>query len=221
VRDPDDFRVLEEMPTFGKSPHDCVLLDDGTLVVTNGGGPTGDADGGCVHDRRARAHGSSSSASTSRPIASTRATSPCSPAKTFVVSSAPRDGLPEKESPGGVSFRNDGGALVRSTEPAAVTEKMLGESLSVCVHEPSGTTVVTNPWGNLITIWNARDGRLLEARPMEFPRGVTLTLDGTHFVITHGKGASVGLFDVQGVTAARQRREAVAISGSHLYAWSA
>jgi hypothetical protein len=72
----------------------------------------------------------------------------------------------------------------------------------------------------LITIWNARDGRLIEARPMEFPRGVTLTLDGTHFVITHGKGATVGLFDVHGVTP-RGNVVSGAISGSHLYAWSA
>jgi hypothetical protein len=134
------------------------------------------------------------------------------------VSSAPRDGLPDKESPGGVSFRNDGGPLVRASEPEAVTSKMLGESLSVCVHEPSGTAVVTNPWGNLLTIWNVRTGQLLEARPMEFPRGVTLTLDGRYFAITHGRGAEIGLFSVDGVTFAGEAARG-AISGSHVYAW--
>ena len=39
IRDATTYQVLGEFPTYGQSPHDCHLIDEGkTLVVTNGGG---------------------------------------------------------------------------------------------------------------------------------------------------------------------------------------
>ena len=217
VRDARDLRVLEELPTFGKNPHDCVLVGDDTLLVTNGGAPLGDDDGGCVTviDLAARRLVERLEIPTERLNAGHLS---ADSAGTFTVSSAPRDGLPAMESAGGVTFRNQGGALVRARADESVTDRMLGESLSVCVHEPSGLAVVTNPWGDLLTMWSARDGALVEARAMDFPRGVTLTLDGSAFAIAHGRMPVLSLFTLDGVTLIRQVESGV-ITGSHVYAW--
>src|SRR5258708_36594138 len=43
VRDGKTYQELAEFPTYGKSPHDCHLVDEGhTLVITNGGGTIDD-----------------------------------------------------------------------------------------------------------------------------------------------------------------------------------
>jgi hypothetical protein len=217
VRDARDFRVLEEFETFGQNPHDCVLLDGSTLLVTNGGAPHGDADGGCVTviDVATRALVERLDIPTDRLNAGHLS---AASAATFTVSSAPRDGLSASESPGGVTFRNGGGALVRARADESVTDRMLGESLSVCVHAPSGLAVVTNPWGDLLTLWNAGEGALIEARTMDFPRGVALTLDGGAFAIAHGRMPSLSLFSVDGVELLHRAATGV-ISGSHVYAW--
>lgn len=216
VRDARDFRVLDEIPTFGESPHDCILLDPRTLIVTNGGGPrSGERGSVAVVDV---ASGSLIERIEIEDDSINAGHLAAASAETFAVSSAPRDGLPEKESPGGISFRRGGGSLRRSHEPTASTARMLGESLSVAIHPRSHLAVVTNPWGNLLTIWDSRDGSLLEARAMEFPRGVALTLDQRYFVITHGRGARVSLFDTEKVAPIRDVAEG-AITGSHVFAW--
>lgn len=218
VRDRDTFRVLGDVPTFGQNPHDCVLLDGGVMLVTNGGGPAGTEEHGsvCLVELATGKLLERSVVTKGEWNAGHLAVSD---AGTFAVSSAPRDGLPEKESPGGVSFRRGGGPLRPMDEPRDVTGRMLGESLSVAVHEASGVAVVTNPWGNLMTLWDVREGQLLEARAMEFPRGVTLSLDGSAFVVTHGKGAIMTLFSADRAMTSLGDAGGGTISGSHVYAW--
>ncbi len=46
VRDARTFRELGQFPTYGKSPHDCHLIDEGrTLAITNGGSAVGEKEG--------------------------------------------------------------------------------------------------------------------------------------------------------------------------------
>lgn len=222
IRDARDFRVLGEMPTFGSSPHDCTFVDASTLVVTNGGGGIGTSERGAVTvvDVKTEKLVERIEIPTDRLNAGHVA---AVSAGQLAVSSAPRDGLPEKESPGGVSFRNGGGPLVHAQDEGGVAAKMLGESLSVCVHDATGIALVTNPWCNLLTVWDAHEGRLLEAKPMEFPRGVTLTLDQKLFVVTFGKNPRLGLFPVPARASdplvLASETSGGTITGSHVYAW--
>jgi len=221
VRDARTWKVTRTIPTGGKNPHDAVLLDDRrTLVVTNGGG---DAASGAapsvtfvdlaserVVDRVAIGE----AAFNAGHVAIARDGS-------LAVVSAPRDGLPETAL-GGLSLRGPGtgGTAERMREPRDATERMTGESLSVAIHEPSRTVLATHPYGDLFTLWSLDERRLLRAFELESPRGVTVTLDGRLFALSHGKDGSLSLLDpvardfVEGT-----RRSLGRFTGSHLFTW--
>src|SRR5262249_45347361 len=139
IRDGKSFSLLGELPTYGRSPHDCTFANDGgTLVVTNGGGPLGATEGPCV------TFGELGTGKLVERIVlgNTRINAGhigLGSNGDLVVVSAPRDGLPQETTPGGVSIRPAGQRLATQRSPAKVTQRMLGESLSVCLHEPSGT----------------------------------------------------------------------------------
>ena len=111
VRDGKTYAEIGEFPTFGKSPHDCHLVDEGrTLVITNGGGTRDDV---------------SPAAAPSVTFVDARSTtllerltfeSPeinaghlaLTAARDLVAISAPRDGLPATEREGSPSARAAG-----------------------------------------------------------------------------------------------------------------
>ncbi len=111
-----------------------------------------------------------------------------------MVVSAPRDGLPETAL-GGVSVRLKGGPLRYATRPTVATCRMVGESLSVCIHEGTRTALVTHPYGGLITFWNLDAGALVGALDLPHARGVTLTLDQRYFAVSYGPAASLLLIE--------------------------
>ncbi|MFS8064869.1 MAG: DUF1513 domain-containing protein [Byssovorax sp.] len=221
VRDPSSFAVVDTFPTFGKAPHDCLLIEDGrTLAVTNGGGPTGAGATPCVSfvDVASRRLLEKLEVSDPRINAGHVAVTKD---RAFVLASAPRDGLPEAAL-GGVSVRRKGGPLLYATQPAAATGRMIGESLSVCIHEGTRTALVTHPYGGLITFWNLDTGALFAAFDLPHARGVTLTLDERYFAVSYGLSAGLLLIETAPLRPVLERDPgARRFSGSHVYAWSA
>lgn len=224
VRDARTWEVMRTVPTGGKNPHDAVLLGDlRTLVVTNGGGDATDATTDAapsvtfvdlassrVVDRVAIGE----AAFNAGHVAIARDGS-------LAVVSAPRDGLPET-SLGGLSLRGpgSGGTAERAREPRDVTDRMTGESLSVAIHEPTRTVLATHPYGDLFTLWSLDERRLLRAFELEAPRGVTLTLDGRFFALSHGKDGALSLVDPEARELVKDKRRSLGrFTGSHLYAW--
>ncbi len=218
VRDGASLEVLDEVPTYGLAPHDCVLVDDGrTLVVTNGGGTLGSADAPSVAFVDLESGALRDKLVIDNPRINAGHLFIASDGALAVVS-APRAGLPEESSQGGVSLRPAGGALASVAEPADVTQRMLGESLSVCIHEPSDIALVTNPRGNLVTFWHVRDRRLAGTYEVRSPRGVTLTRDGSAFVLACGAKAEIVLLSTSTHEPLSGRDYGTALlSGSHAY----
>ncbi|MDB4935388.1 MAG: uncharacterized protein JWP87_2360 [Labilithrix sp.] len=223
VRDADTFEVTGEIATDGKNPHDALLLDDGTtLVVTNGGGELGsDAPASVAFidlpSRRVvdRVLVADEQLNAGHVAVGTDGT--------IAVVSAPRDGLPGATSLGGMSLRRAGerGGLERLREPDATTKRMIGESLSVCIHEKSGVVAATHPFGGLLTLWNLAERKLLRSFEMVSARGVTLTLDGRYFAVSHGLGGSLSLIDPTTQQLVKdETMEIGRLTGSHIYAWS-
>lgn len=219
VRDGATFSVLDEMPSFGQKPHDCMLIDGGeVLAITNGGGLTTTAEGGSVtfvsiSDRRLLDR---------REIPNARLNAghiAMTARGDFAVVSAPREGLPELSSPGGVSLSVGGGAVTTMARPADVAERVVGEALSVCIHEPSGHVVATHPYANLVTIWQLRNKSLVRTLELTSPRGVTLTLDGDAFVIAHGAEATTLELEATRLVPGATRGSRV-FGGSHVYTWA-
>jgi hypothetical protein len=218
VRDGVTFQELGRFPTYGKSPHDCHLVDEGrTLAITNGGGAIDedappsvtfvDAASEKLQERLVfptpRINAGHLALSRSRDL---------------VAISAPRDGLPASAL-GGVSLRVGGGGLVTMSEPADVVSRMVGESLSLCIEEKTGVVGVTNPDGNLVTFWDLRGRRLVKTLELPAPRGITKTLDGEHLVLSYGAGTLTLLDPLRLTPVARGRVERSLLSGSHIVTW--
>lgn len=220
VRDPESFAVLDTFPTFGKAPHDCALIEDGrTLVITNGGGPIDSADLPCVSFVDVATRKLLEKHEVSDPQINTGHVA-LSRDRSFVVVSAPRDGLPEMAL-GGVSLRPRGGKLGYATEPRAATSRMHGESLSVAIDERTRTALCTHPYGGLITFWNLDTGKLFAALDVPNARGVTLTLDGRYWVVAFGDTAGLLFIETSPLEPLTDRPPGTRrFGGSHVYAWA-
>jgi hypothetical protein len=185
VRDARSLAELGELPTHGRSPHDCQLAEGGkVLVVANGGGFHGGGERGNiawielasgkllerveVEDERFNA---GHFAWTGRDLA---------------VVSAPRDGLPAGQPQrGAVSLRHRAGPLVTMRKPAKVMERMIGETLSVVIDEERGVALATHPLGDAVTAWDPGRGALLELLEVPGPRGVAVAADRGSYLLSH------------------------------------
>ena len=220
VRDATDRTLLGEFPTYGSNPHDCQLIEGGSLLlITNGGSTQGDLQAPSVTyvdvntEQLIERVPLDNHQLNAGHIARSRNGA-------IAVVSAPRPGLTEDDL-GGVSLRDAGAdTLISMREPAAVVARMRGEALSVAIHEPEQIVAVTHPNGNMVTFWSIRDNRLLRALDFERPRGVTLSTDASRFILSFGKDASVIGIDVETLKPIPESRQrATYITGSHLYNW--
>lgn len=214
VRDGQTMARLGTFPTYGHSPHDCRLIDDGrVLVITNGGGDLGSG-----HRPNVAYVDVQSEALLDQVVFDNERINAghlgLSDDKDLVVVSAPRDGL-DKDLPGAISFRPLGGEVIPMKGPEEVLQRMTSETLSLALHEPTHVVAATNPAGDLVTFWDYRTGTLVGSLPMDDPRSVGVTLDGEAFVIGHGADASLSFVDVHTLQVTRTVPNA-GFSGSHL-----
>jgi len=219
VRRTDTMELIGEFPTFGESPHECRLVDDGaTMLVTNGGGKLGEdaAPSVCYIDVASETLLEKIELSNERlntghlDIAADGS---------LIVVSAPRSGLATDQL-GGVSIRPSGGNMQSIIEPRAVTQRLKGEALSVAVHSERGIVAVTHPDAGMVTFWRYATRDFLKFLPYTKPRGVTLDLEKNNFLITHGEDTRVSAIDVDTLEPLNWSEPYTYISGSHILNWS-
>jgi hypothetical protein len=220
VRDAATLEYLGEFPTYGENPHDCELLEGGSvLAITNGGGPAG----GNMQPSVTYVEVASERLLEKVELADPRFNAghlAVPKSQGLVVVSAPRKGLADSDV-GAVSIRRPGEPLHTMTEPPDIAARMTGEALSVQVHEPSGIVAVTHPLGAMVTFWSLRDARLVKVLDLPRARGLALTLDSRRFVVSYGTSTEVALIDPE--TLELDATVAVSrsfLSGSHLFNWS-
>jgi hypothetical protein len=192
VRDGKTFQLLDAMPTYGAAPHDCQLIDGGkTLVVTNGG---------AAMDKDPRPSVTYVDLASKKLLDRLEFETPLVNAGhlaltstgDLAVVSAPREGLPgPADKVGCVSLRRGDQALRTMQQPAGVTQRLRGEVLSVCIHEATGVVACTCPLGDLVTFWDLKGLKYIKSMEYRRPRGVALTLDLAHFVVSYGEGEMV------------------------------
>jgi hypothetical protein len=220
IRDAKTFQELGEFPTYGQSPHDCHLVDEGkTLVITNGGGlvETDALPSVTFVDARSTKLLEKLTFETPRINAGHLA---ISARRDVVAISAPRDGLP-RESQGGVTIRTGAGPFETMTRPQEVVQRMIGESLSLCIDDGRRVVGVTNPDGNIVTFWHLDQKRLVKHLDLPAPRGIARTLDGSSLVLSYGQG-TLALLDPETLTLRPAPVVATStLSGSHIFAWAA
>lgn len=216
VRDGKDFSIRESFPTYGMNPHDCQLVHDGSvLAVTNGGSEISGKSPGSVtyidvqsekllekieipNERLNAGHFALSSHNE------------------LVVVSAPRDGL-DTDDLGGVSFKPKSSVINSIKEPNTVVQRMKSEALSVAIDESNETVAVTHPRGGMVTFWDLH-GKFKKQIDIDYPRGVSLSLDGKHFILSYGTAATLAFVSTRSLELVPEMVLANAgFTGSHLF----
>jgi hypothetical protein len=220
VRDAKSLQLLGELPTYGTSPHDCMLVDGTTMVIANGGGPI---HGGAMPnvtyvDVKSETLVDRVDLTDPRFNAGHLARTG---AGDLAVGSAPREGLPNPHQQlGALTLVPHGKPPATLRKPDDVTGNMRGETLSVAIYEPSALVVATHPDGNMVSMWRLDGSFVKRLDAFTEPRGVTLTLDQRFFVISHKLGKSVVITLVDSDTLAALEEERIDpsfTSGSHLF----
>lgn len=200
VRRADSLAYEGEFPTYGDSPHDCHLIEDGKkLVVTNGGSTYGSGKLGsvCIIDVASRKLVEKFDISDAR----FNAGHVDMHGDLMAVVSAPQHGM-GTQAPGAVSLKSDAEPRRLETlyEPVLTTSKMRGETLSVAIHGPSRQALVTNPLGGFCSLWRFGEANNASAFVAEIalprPRGVTLNAAGDRFIVSFGETGQIGQFKI-------------------------
>jgi uncharacterized protein len=211
MRDAKSLAYLGEFPSFGDSPHDCHLIEQGKiLVVANGDGSV------CYIEL-----------GTQKLLEKLAIPNPklnaghllVLPQRKLVAVSAPAKGLVETDL-GGISVRLSKTAWSSIQEPEALVSQMSGEALSVAASAKSETFAVTHPTANLVSFWSTIDGRALGSLPVQRPRGVETTNDGSKFLLSYGQHAGLMVIDGKTLSIVNQSKGSAYFSGSHILNWS-
>lgn len=217
IRDADSLEVIGEFPSFGDSPHECRIIDDGkTMVVTNGGGMLeGSAPNVAYIDIESRTLVRQESL-TNRMLNAGHFM--VADDASLIVVSAPRAGL-GIDNPGGVSIQPGGKKMKSITSPKKIVAGMQGEALSVAVLRD--IALVTHPGGNMLTFWSLSERRFIRKVDLPGPRGVALTDDQRHFVVSFGGDASVVQIDAESLEIVEGTlSQGSFLTGSHLHNWT-
>ncbi len=200
VRDGESFELTGDFPSYGLAPHDCHLIDDGeTLVFSNGGGLIGSKDYASVTYVGANDRELKRKVDISDPGLNAGHIDISSTGQLAIVS-APREGIKKDDKAwrGNISFYDYQKNQLRIADDP-IRSKMVGETLSVAIHEPSMIVGATNPSGDLVTFWDFNTGKLVKAIEGKYrsPRGISLTLDQRYFVLTYDQATHLVLLDAE------------------------
>lgn len=192
VRDTNDYRVIDEMPSGGIGPHELALLSDGrTLAVANGGIRTHPAQprrklnldtmdpnlsyldsgsGELLEQQRLHHHQLSI-----RHLAVT--------SDDRVVAVQQFEGRRRQPLPLVLQHRQ-GRAVETPLVDARELARMNHYTASTAVDAAGDTALVTSPKGNLVTLWDLRHNRLLASHDLLRPYGAAFDGARGRFVMT-------------------------------------
>jgi len=220
MRDAVTLEEVGEFPSYGQRPHDCQILKDGkTMIITNGGGRVGENELGSVTYVDLK----SQKLLEKLPIENKRFNAghvAVSDNGDIVVVSAPREGSPAKKI-GGVTIGGINKKLSSGKGPSNILNKMVGETLSVCVDDSRGIAAATTPDAGRITFWDINTKVMVHTIKVTHPRGVTMTLDKKNYIFCYDKPASkLGMINAQTLEPVQGYDVDIAMTGSHLTNYS-
>lgn len=217
IRDSQTMKTLGEFPSYGFNPHDCQLIKGGeVIVITNAGGTMQSGHKPCVTYVDVRSQKLLEKFEMEKESFNTGHFS-ISDSGELVVVSAPREGLSEN-SLGAISTLSSSGDLKLMEGPSEILEGLRSETLSVCINNKNDTFVATSPKGNQLVIGNLKSQRIIKSLELDNPRGVALTEDQTHFIVSYGANGNVLLIDSTSFEIKKDSvMERLGLTGSHLF----
>jgi uncharacterized protein len=215
ARDSQTMKIEGFFPTYGSNPHDCQLIENGTvLAITNGGSRVGSKSTPCVTYVEIDSQKLLQKYQMADPRFNTGHLI-VSHGKDLAVASAPRLGLPE-DGPGALSILGKDGQL-KNLNTSKYNVNLKSETLSLCIDEIRGTIAATSPAGNLVTFWNLHSGDLISKLELPNPRGIVMTADHSCYAISSGQDAELVLVSAETRTPVGTHIPRAGYSGSHLY----
>jgi len=224
IRDSKTFEIIKTLPTLGLLPHDCQLIKNNVLVVSNTGRDESgfhqpslvyiDLDTEKLIERvKLDEAGPGNGGLNCGHFIVT-------PDNNLVIASAPNNSE-DKTLSGGVSIRLQDETVNTMTEPDLVIKRMTGEALAIAFNQPHDVVAITHPDANLLTFWSMQEKNLIKAYGIEKPRGICQTLDQQNFIISYGEDpamAEVSTSDL--MPQADSIVRPTLASGEHLINWS-
>ncbi|MFO0726687.1 MAG: DUF1513 domain-containing protein [Myxococcota bacterium] len=217
------YREIAHFASHGSAPHDCHLVDDGKVMVI--------AHGGSAAEEKNQDPPSVTwvDVKTEKLLDKLYIPAPHLNAGHLAIGkngdvavvSAPRKGRAALDN-GGITLRPHGERAKTLSAPEQVVRQLVGEVLSVALHEGTRTIAATNPDGNLLTFWHVPQGLLRRSVTLEKPRGVVVTPDQRWFAVTHGDAIPRVSFFSTAELAVRDRPDIqdAKLTGSHIYNWA-
>jgi hypothetical protein len=215
VRETGSMKYLGDFPTYGQHPHECHLIENGTvLAVTNGGGnqASGQLASICYIDvqsqkllDRIEMTDQRFNAGHMFPL----------PGRQSILVSAQRRDLDDNHI-GAVSVQRNKSSLEVLTQPADVVNNMLGESLSVLAIPVADMFIVTHPKPGMVTVWQLSSGKFLKRLDLPHARGLALTRDQRGVWISYDAEAKLVQMDLADFSLG-STMPGTLITGSHLF----
>lgn len=190
VRETGSLKYLGDFPTYGQNPHECHLIENGTvLAVTNGGGneASGKLASICYIDVQSQKLLDRIEMTDVRFNAGHMF--PLANRQSILVSAQRRD-LDDNHI-GAVSMQRNTKSLDVITQPTDIVNNMLGESLSVLAIPAADLFVVTHPKPGMVTVWQLSTKQFLKRIDLPHARGVALTRDQSGVWISYGTEAEL------------------------------
>lgn len=216
VRETNSQQYLGDFPSYGNNPHDCHLLENGSvLAVANGGGAQNSKQRAsvCYIDvqsqrllERVEMPDKRFNAGHFHPLTGHQ----------FILVSAPR-GIFDEKAPllGAISIRMKS-AIEVLKQPSEIVSNMLGETLSVLAIPSMDMFIATHPLPGMVTVWQLSSRKFLHRIDLPMARGLVLTKDKKGIWITYGTQAQLVYLNLTNMETS-MHRNATYITGSHLY----
>jgi len=215
VRDVNSLEYLGDFPTYGQHPHECHLIENGTvLAVTNGGGDqaSGQLASICYIDVKSqklldRIEMTDQRFNAGHMFALEQRQS--------ILVSAPRAGLDDSHL-GAISMQRNVKTMDVITQPTEIVSNMLGESLSVLAIPSADLFVVTHPTPGMLTIWQLSTSKLIKSLDLPHVRGLALAKDQRSVWVSYGRQAELALMNLHDFSF-DSHMSSTFLTGSHLF----
>ena len=224
IRDSKTLETVKQLPTLGLSPHDCQLLKNNVLVISNTGkSKTGFHQPSLVYIdlntekliERVKLENDDSYKSSLN----------CGHFKitennNLIIASAPTESH-NTDLSGGVSIRKQNESISTMTAPDVVIKRMTGEALNIEINQQQTIAAITHPQANLLTFWSIKDKKIIKAYGFDNPRGLSQTVDKKDFIVSYGNKPAMAKISTGDLSPqADSIVQPTLASGEHAINWS-
>jgi uncharacterized protein len=228
IRDAATFESIKQLPTLGLRPHDCQLLEQDIMVVSN----TGQSASKFHQPSLVFIDMTSEKLASRLKLDDDKLNAghfAIAKDDSIVIASAPvkTDGklatedIVANHTSGGVSMKPADSPVITMTKPDAVIQRMQGEALAIAINNKKGIAAITHPEANLLTFWSLNKQQIIKAIGIENPRGISQTLDEKYFVISYGIKPAMAYISSDDLSPqADTILQPTFASGEHLINWS-